>query len=64
MEWAPEADGVEVTWPSTLEFGGDDTACLLIVEMAEHYGISDLNGYEPKALSGIYGGPHPAFDIQ
>jgi len=37
---------------------------ILTAEMAEHYGISDLNGYEPKSLRGIYGGPHPAFDIQ
>jgi short-subunit dehydrogenase len=33
-------------------------------EAAERYGISDLDGYEPKSLRGIYGGPHPAFDIQ
>ena len=33
-------------------------------ETAERYGISDLDGYEPKSLRGIYGGPHPAFDIQ
>jgi hypothetical protein len=37
---------------------------ILTAEMAEHYGISDLDGYEPKSLRGIYGGPHPAFDIQ
>jgi NAD(P)-dependent dehydrogenase (short-subunit alcohol dehydrogenase family) len=33
-------------------------------EAAERYGISDLDGYEPKSLRGIYGGPNPAFDIQ
>ena len=33
-------------------------------EEAERYGLSDLDGYEPKSLCGIYGGPHPAFDIQ
>ena len=32
-------------------------------EAAERYGISDLDGYEPKSLRGIYG-PHPDFDIQ
>jgi hypothetical protein len=37
---------------------------ILAAEAAERYGISDLNGYEPKSLRGIYGGPHPAFDIQ
>ena len=35
---------------------------ILTAEMAEHYGISDLDGYEPKSLRGIYGGPHPAFE--
>jgi NAD(P)-dependent dehydrogenase (short-subunit alcohol dehydrogenase family) len=37
---------------------------IITAEAAERYGISDLNGYEPKSLRGIYGGPHPAFDIQ
>jgi hypothetical protein len=36
----------------------------LVRRAAERYGISDLEGYEPKSLRGIYGGPHPAFDIQ
>jgi NAD(P)-dependent dehydrogenase (short-subunit alcohol dehydrogenase family) len=37
---------------------------ILTAEAAERYGIADLDGYEPKSLRGIYGGPHPAFDIQ
>ena len=37
---------------------------IITSEAAERYGISDLDGYEPKSLRGIYGGPHPAFDIQ
>ena len=37
---------------------------IITAEAAERYGISDLDGYEPKSLRGIYGGPHPAFDIQ
>ena len=45
--------------PNLLTFSGKT---ILTAEMAEHYGISD--GYEPKSLRGIYGGPHPAFDIQ
>ena len=43
------------------EVTGSRTLC---AEAAERYGISDLEGYEPKSLRGIYGGPHPAFDIQ
>ena len=37
---------------------------ILTAEAAERYGIADLDGYEPKSLRGIYGGPHFAFDIQ
>ena len=37
---------------------------IITAEAAERYGISDLDGYEPKSLRGIYGSPHPAFDIQ
>jgi NAD(P)-dependent dehydrogenase (short-subunit alcohol dehydrogenase family) len=37
---------------------------ILTAEAAERYGISDLDGYKPKSLRGIYGGPQPAFDIQ
>ena len=37
---------------------------IITAEAAERFGISDLDGYEPKSLRGIYGGPHPAFDIQ
>jgi hypothetical protein len=37
---------------------------IITAEAAERYGISDLDGYEPNSLRGIYGGPHPAFDIQ
>ena len=37
---------------------------IITAEAAERYGISDLDGYEPKSSRGIYGGPHPAFDIQ
>jgi hypothetical protein len=36
---------------------------ILTAEAAERYGISDLDGYEPKSLRGIYG-PHLDFDIQ
>jgi hypothetical protein len=35
---------------------------IITAEAAERYGISDLDGYEPKSLRGIYGGPHPDFD--
>jgi hypothetical protein len=34
---------------------------IITAEATERYGISDLDGYEPKSLRGIYGGPHPAF---
>jgi hypothetical protein len=37
---------------------------IITAKAAERYGISDLDGYDPKSLHGIYGGPHPAFDIQ
>ena len=46
--------------PSLLTLSGKT---ILTAEAAERYGISDLDGYEPKSLRGIYGGPHPAFDI-
>src|SRR5579862_7957441 len=36
---------------------------IITAEAAERYGISDLDGYEPKSLRWIYRGPHPAFDI-
>jgi len=35
---------------------------IITAEAAERYGVSDLDGYEPKSWRGIYGGPHPAFD--
>ena len=31
-------------------------------EAAERHGLSDLDGYQPKSLRGIYGVPDPAFD--
>jgi NAD(P)-dependent dehydrogenase (short-subunit alcohol dehydrogenase family) len=37
---------------------------LLNAEIAERYGITDLNGYKPKSLRTIYGAPHKAFDVQ
>jgi NAD(P)-dependent dehydrogenase (short-subunit alcohol dehydrogenase family) len=47
--------------PNVLTLSGKT---IITAEAAERYGISDLDGYEPKSLRGIYGGPHPAFDIQ
>jgi hypothetical protein len=47
--------------PSLMALSG---RTVLTAEAAERYGISDLDGYEPKSLRGIYGGPHPAFDIR
>jgi len=47
--------------PNLLKLSGKT---ILTAEAAERYGLSDPDGYEPKSLRGIYGGPHPAFDIQ
>jgi NAD(P)-dependent dehydrogenase (short-subunit alcohol dehydrogenase family) len=35
---------------------------LINAEIAEHYGVKDLDGYEPRSLRAAYGGPHAAFD--
>lgn len=47
--------------PDLLSFSGKT---LLNAEIAEHYGVADLNGYKPKSLREVYGAPHKAFDIQ
>jgi NAD(P)-dependent dehydrogenase (short-subunit alcohol dehydrogenase family) len=36
---------------------------LLNAEIAERYGVKDLEGHSPRSLRSIYGGPHLAFDI-
>jgi NAD(P)-dependent dehydrogenase (short-subunit alcohol dehydrogenase family) len=36
---------------------------LLNAEIAERYGLADLNGYSPKSLRPVYGGPHKSFDL-
>jgi NAD(P)-dependent dehydrogenase (short-subunit alcohol dehydrogenase family) len=36
---------------------------LIAAELADHYGVSDLPGFEPKSLRAEYGAPHPQFDI-
>lgn len=46
--------------PNLLALSGK---ALLTAEIAERYGISDLDGYSPKSLRAVYGGPHAAFDI-
>jgi hypothetical protein len=37
---------------------------LINAEIAEHYGVKDLDDYEPRSLRATYGGPHAAFDRQ
>ncbi len=37
---------------------------LLNAEIAEHYGITDLNGHKPKSLRAVYGAPPKAVDFQ
>jgi NAD(P)-dependent dehydrogenase (short-subunit alcohol dehydrogenase family) len=37
---------------------------LLNAEIAERYGVKDLDGYAPRSLRSEYGGPHKAFDLQ
>ncbi len=41
-----------------------ETVALDAADFSAVQQFSDLDGYEPKSLRGIYGGPHPAFDIQ
>jgi hypothetical protein len=35
---------------------------LLTAEIANRYGLSDIEGFDPKSLRSSYGGPHHAFD--
>jgi NAD(P)-dependent dehydrogenase (short-subunit alcohol dehydrogenase family) len=37
---------------------------LINAEIAERYGVKDLDGYTPRSLRADYGGPHPAFDAE
>lgn len=37
---------------------------LLNAEIAERYGVKDLDGYTPQSLRSHYGGPNPAFDLK
>jgi hypothetical protein len=37
---------------------------LLNAEIAERYGVTDLNGYKPQSLRALYGAPHKVFDAQ
>ena len=45
--------------PNLLSLSGKT---LLNAEAAERYGVSDVEGYSPKSLRSIYGGPHKSFD--
>jgi NAD(P)-dependent dehydrogenase (short-subunit alcohol dehydrogenase family) len=36
---------------------------LLNAEIAERYGVKDLDGYSPRSLRAEYGGPHASFDL-
>jgi NAD(P)-dependent dehydrogenase (short-subunit alcohol dehydrogenase family) len=36
---------------------------LLTAEIAERYGVTDLDGYDPRSLRAAYGGPQKDFDV-
>ncbi len=46
--------------PNLLSLSGKT---LLNAEIAERYGITDIDGYRPKSLRAVYGGPHKSFDV-
>jgi NAD(P)-dependent dehydrogenase (short-subunit alcohol dehydrogenase family) len=47
--------------PNLLSLSGKT---LLNAEIAERYGVKDLDGYTPKSLRAFYGGPHADFDLE
>jgi len=44
--------------PHLLELSGKT---LIAAELAQRYGIQDIDGKQPVSLRGIMGQPHPAF---
>jgi NAD(P)-dependent dehydrogenase (short-subunit alcohol dehydrogenase family) len=60
MEFSGQIIGALYDDPNLSSLSGKT---LLNAEIAERYGLTDLNGYTPKSLRPFYGSPHKSFDL-